>query len=460
MKFKNYTLLFAFFSMVLCVSGQTHVWNGNGGDMNWSNASNWDVGTVPNASSNVLIPDGYDVEIKNNTATASAIEMEGTGHLTLANSLTLGSEIFISMLSELTFEEGILSGGIIENSGTITIIGIGAARTFDNVIINNAGLIFITESNQTIILDTTINNLSSGVIDVPSNGGIVHQNTSSTLNNAGILKKSLGGTQLGNYYFILTINNSGTIEVIENQTVLMLASQYEFNNFEEGKMIGGGVYDITAMFTNMGTVYPGEIGGVGIMDVTNNFSLNDGAIELDLEGVQSGEYDFVRVTGNPDMTGSITVNLTFAPEIGDEFAVVTATHSMVNCNFPAETTASFDSLEYTFDIICNSNDVTLRVSEVAVLGTEDFILNDSEFYVQPNPVGDDARFIFSAENFDLGSQGTSIKLFNLMGQEVQTISNFSETNNAFTRGSLHSGLYFAQLISEGNVLATTKLVLR
>ena len=99
----------------------------------------------------------------------------------------------------------------------------------------------------------------------------MHQNTSSTLNNAGVLKKSQGSTQMGNYYLIMTINNTGTIEVIEDQTVLLLASQYEYNNFEEGKMIGGGVYDITAMFTNMGTVYPGEIDGVGIMDVTTNF---------------------------------------------------------------------------------------------------------------------------------------------------------------------------------------------
>jgi len=460
MKFKTRVIFFVFFSIVICASAQTHVWNGNGGDLNWSNATNWNVGTVPITSSNVLIPDGFDVEIRNSPATSNAIEIEGTGHLTVANSLSLGSEIFISLLSELTFEEGLLSGGIIESSGTITLVGIGATRTFNNVIINNAGLIFITESNQTIILDSTINNLSQGVIDIPSNGGIVHQNTSSTLNNAGIVIKSQGSTQLGNYYMLMTINNTGTIEVVEDQTVLLLASQYEFNNLEEGKMIGGGVYDITAIFTNMGTVYPGKIDGVGIMDVTNNFSLNDGSIELDLEGTQTDEYDIVRVAGGPDLTGTLNLKLSFAPEIDDEFVVVTSLFNMANCNFPSETTADYNGLEYTFDIVCNTNDVTLRVTEVTILRTEDFALNDSNFFVQPNPVRDDARFIFSSETFGFGSQETSIKLYNLMGQEVQTLPNYSESNNTFSRGNLNSGLYFAQLISEGNIIATTKLVLR
>lgn len=460
MKMKNYTLIIASLFLVSLVTAQSHTWNGNGGDLNWSNVANWDVGSIPNASSEVLIPDGFDVEIRISPASVNAIEIEGTGHLTIANSLTLGSEIFISLLSEITFEQGILSGGIIENSGTITLTGIGATRTFNNVIFNNAGLFLIIESNQTNLLDSTINNLSAGVINIPSNGGLAHQNTSSTLNNAGLLKKSQGNTQMGTYYLVMTINNTGTIEVIEDQTILMLASQYEYNNFEEGKMIGGGVYDITAMFTNMGTVYPGEIGGVGLMDVTNNFSLNDGTIEIDMEGKQAGEYDWVRVTGGADMTGTFDVKLSFAPEIDDEFVVLTSLFTFVNCNFPAETTASFNGLEYTFQTICNQNDVTLKVTEIEILGTEDFILNDANFFVQPNPVGNNALFVFSSEHLDFGTKDAVVKLYNLMGQEVYQLDGFSETNNTFIRGGLESGIYFAQLSSEEKVLATTKLVLK
>jgi len=68
--------LFLFFIFIFSIGiAQTHVWTGNGGDNNWFTTANWDVNTVPDNSSEVLIDGAFSVVIANNTADASTIDV-------------------------------------------------------------------------------------------------------------------------------------------------------------------------------------------------------------------------------------------------------------------------------------------------------------------------------------------------------------------------------------------------
>jgi len=74
-KIFSFTFIILLFSISL--NSQTHIWTGNGSGGNWDDSNNWDVGTVPDTSSDVLIPDGFGVTIENSTASANSIEIIG-----------------------------------------------------------------------------------------------------------------------------------------------------------------------------------------------------------------------------------------------------------------------------------------------------------------------------------------------------------------------------------------------
>ncbi len=449
---------------ILCLSlflsnlnAQTHQWTGNGGDTNWFNTANWDAGTVPIETSSVQISGNVFVTISGNAAEAFTIDLLNGSTLELESDLTTGSIITIDPNSTLEFISGTLSGSGVHNNGLLKLTG-EFSRTFDNTSITNNALFLVTNSNQTQVLGTTINNSSTGVIDIASVGGFLQQSTTSILNNEGFVVKSPDGLNpVGNFYLILEINNEGTIEVQEDQIFLLLAGGDTFTNFETGRVTGDGTYDITTTFINEGTVSPGSSGGIGTLDITNNFSLNGGIVAIDILGNQPGEFDAISVFGSPLMEGIFEINLQFAPQIGDEFPVLTWSQSGSSCSFPQFTTAIFEGMEYTFETFCNANDVTLRLAEISVLGLDDFSKSEVQFYVYPNPVSGEATFVFSSERFS--SEETTLSIYNYLGQRVLNVDGFTSETNTFQRGDLPAGLYFASIAAEGQVIATTQLLL-
>jgi type IX secretion system substrate protein len=451
-------------TIVLCLTilsthffAQTHNWTGNGGDTDWFNTSNWDAGSIPVNTSSVMISGNFIVNISGNSAEAHTVDIINDSTLELESSLTTVSIITIDPNSTFQFIAGTLSGSGIVNNGLLKLEG-NSTRTFDQTSITNNSQFLVTNSNQTQVLNTTIYNSPTGVIDIASVGGFLQQNTSSTLNNDGILIKNPDGINpIGNFYLILEINNEGVIDVLQDETFLLLAGASTFTNFESGRILGSGTYDITTNFINEGTVSPGNSPLIGNLQITNNFSLNGGKIEIDIAGLQTGEFDLITVNGNPAMTGIIEVNLLYAPQVNDEFTVVTATSGIGNCDFPQFISSEFQGMEYTFEIICNSSDVTLRLDAISVLGIEDFSSTKFEFYVHPNPVINEAAFVFSSEM--ITSEETSLVIYNYLGQQVLNIDGFNSENNTFHRGNLSGGLYLARLEAQGKVLATTKIVL-
>lgn len=456
---KNLRLLTAF-CLIFTFSNlfaQTHNWTGNGGDSDWFNTANWDAGTVPFETSTVSIAGNVMVSISAEAAQAFSIDLHNTAILELANDLETGSIITVHPSATFLFSSGTLEGSGIHNFGLLKIEG-NNLRTFNNTSITNHANFLVTNSNQTQVLGTTINNMSTGSIDIPSVGGFLQQGTSSVLNNDGIVRKIPDGINpFGNFYLIVEINNHGTIEVQEDQIFLLLAGNSTFTNFEDGRVMGDGTYDITTTFINQGLVLPGGFESVGTLEITNNFSLNGGTVEIDMAGTQANEFDAINVFGSPAMEGNFNINLLFTPQVGDEFPVITWNLTGSSCSFPQFTTAVLDGLEYTFETICNPNDVSLRLVEIGVLGADDFSKDDVQFFIHPNPMRSEGTFVFSSEW--ITSEETTLVIYNAIGQQVVSIDGFTSELNTFHRGNLPGGVYFAQVMSDGTVLATTKIIL-
>lgn len=264
-------LLFLFLGLlVVCVcptlKAQTHTYTDANGDGNWHNPDNWDAGTVPTASSTVLVLDGFEVSITSQPATAQSISLQGASLLEVNNTLTLGSGLNISLIGELRFKAGTISGGIIANQGLLTIIET-TQKIFEDIVVENNGRIRIVE-NASIEFNTdaTLNIAPTGILE--GNG---------TLDISGIF------------------NNQGTISP-------------------------GGEFEIGALFMNTSFSIDNGVLLLDIIDATTHDLIEiiggveiNGAIELNSESIPDDEFFTVTV-----VTASQGVHLCDLP------AVVTA----------------------------------------------------------------------------------------------------------------------------------------
>jgi len=447
--------ILVFCVLIGSISGfsQTHVWNGNGGNNDWFNSNNWDILSVPNASSDVQIPDNFNVSIISAPAMINTLTLGLNTNLDIENNISISEEIHIPSNANILWKKGVLSGGRIEIDGTLNIEAF-ETKDFSDIIINNRGQIFITDSNQIHLFNaTTINNAISGEILINSNGGLLDQSSSATVNNYGLIHKVASSTN-GSFYMIFDMNNYGILDIGENQTFLFLIDSRIFNNFDDGIMRGDGVFDITSTFSNTGTISPGNNGAIGNLIISNVFSLTSpGKLNIDIAGSNPGEYDTVHVFGGPDLQGTIDINLTFEPIVNDEFTIITSVFKIPSCDFPSQVSVVFGDSLYTFDIICNLNSVVLRLNNVT-LHTEVFDLKSLQFFVAPNPIVDDSKFVFP-ENLELNQ--TTISIYNYLGQKIKTVltSNEGSYLNTF---NLSSGLYIVKLENKEGILATTKFI--
>ncbi|MBT8255029.1 MAG: hypothetical protein KJO23_00680, partial [Bacteroidia bacterium] len=130
------------------IFAQSHQWTGNGGDANWFNASNWDAGTVPDATSTVAINGNFDVHIQAGPATVESLELFSGARLILEQDLETNSMIINNSGAILEFISGTLSGAGIENDGLFKLTG-NSNKVLNEIIINNQGEIRVFQSNQT-----------------------------------------------------------------------------------------------------------------------------------------------------------------------------------------------------------------------------------------------------------------------------------------------------------------------
>ena len=339
---------------------------------------------------------------------------------------------------------GELNGGGQLNNTSKLFQAFGGNKIINgNTTLNNSGTFtFLSDSGMTLE-NGTINNAPSGVIDFQVAGLIAVGTGTHAINNAGLFKKTAStGT--------LTVNaittNTGTI-----QSSFGRITFDNFNNTPTGIVTGAAEVQFSggANFTNNGIFAPG--GNPGVLSVATNYDSTAGTrMAVELYGItQDTQYDRLAVWGNAAMNGSVVVDLHFAPAIGNQFIIATAT-AITACNLTPTTTAVYNGNQYVFSVGCqDDNKVVLELT--AILAAKDNVFN-SGITLYPNP----AAGSINLRN-ESGKALTAISISDVSGRNVMQLKPESNTLQKIDLGNLAAGTYLVKITS-GNDSALRKII--
>jgi len=434
------------------VTAQTHTFTASGGTTDWHTATNWSANTVPTTTSIVEIPDGFEVDIST-SAVSQSITLSGSGTLNVAANLSVSEILSIEAVAVFNYEQGDLSAGTLDNFGTIRLLTNQQKEIVNTVINNHSRMDFIDSNNIDLSGTVVINNLENGVMDILANGGLSRQNgATTTLINDGFIKKYTENGDFGNFYMILDVINNNMLEVVEDNQLLFLSPQASLHNTSTGVLTGTGVFDITSSFINEGTVSPGG-DEIGELTFINTFNLDGGILDIDIEDVNS--FDKISVLGSAIMTGNINLDIQQDNlEFEEEVAILSSNFTINDCNFPEDVIIEYGCCDiYTYSFLCEPNDLKVKLTGILFIGVVEF--DKLKFSITPNPISEQGKI-----SLDLGVvESPTLEVFDLSGKKVKTIS-ITSASTIFNRGTLADGMYFAQLISEGKVITTEKLILK
>ncbi len=415
------------------------------------------------------IPQGSSLILKGNTifaGTGGLVSGNIQGLLEITDSPTGNPSItgtfFFDADGEITFNNTRFQGSGIFISRVNVLIPENSTVIFDGFIFSNQQN-FKMEASSSVILDngSEFSNTPLGLIE--SNGGTIIGIDHQKLNNAGNINL-LNGTDFNTIN--LNLINSGVINIEEGNFIMgnnsLFENQYEYYqdpDFPEiiyeyyGEVVGSGTFifpTYNSQTINNDAVFSPEPGITTLH--TENFSQSTtGILKIDIESLTN--FDKIINSGTTYFEGDFEVALNYSPTLGDEFIVFQSDTPISSCNPVLTTTATYNNLNYVFDVICNTNTIVLKLSEI--LNTDEFLVSNIDFYVYPNPVSD--TFSFNLLTSLDSEKNITIAIFDVIGQVVREID-VKKSTMIFNKKNLKHGVYFAQLKKNGTVLATTKLV--
>jgi len=181
---KKLHFTFCIFMMLLSsiTVSQTITWTGSGTNNNWNNTDNWDLGVIPSATNDVIIPSGFIVII-NISATTQSIVVAGNSQLTISNTLSFTTaSSFAPDVTTNWVSSNLIGGGTLTNMGTLNILSVNSKSILEDTTLSNTGTINITGTGDLLITQGTLNNIETGVIDMQTAGGNIGFQTSGTGN--------------------------------------------------------------------------------------------------------------------------------------------------------------------------------------------------------------------------------------------------------------------------------------
>lgn len=391
--------------------------------------------------------------------TVKNIEITAGAYLLSNNDFEAIEYINIRENSGFVFNQGVLKASELSNEGNFNIEQF-MAKELNNITINNAAEIKITNSNQINLKNNvTINNLAGATILINSSGGLLESSNSvATLNNEGLIKKP-SGASANSFYMVFDMNNSGILEVGENQTFLFLVASQSFINNADGILRGNGVFDITATFTNNGKIQPGGEGEIGTLTILNNIHFTEQSI-LEIDILDVANYDKLELFGAPYINGEIEINLLNTAQAMEDFTIITSSNPITGCNLPSTVYYEFDPFNiYVYNVVCNPNSVVLEF-ETILLNTSSFKVDVPTFYVYPNPASAMVTVhLKTPVDFSFSSEELSLSIIDILGKEVHHVENLSEGDNPLDVQNLFSGLYFVQLKAKNILISSSKMII-
>ena len=340
------------------------------------------------------------------------------------------------------------SGGNFGGDGTLTnkkllnLTGLTTKYIQGTSILKNNGTINVNSGDIVLGFGTpTLDNSASGVINLISAGSITYAQGIGLLLNSGLIKRE--GTS-GNFAIYANTNNISPGKIICETGIL------SFGTYTGNGILGGNGSVQLVNNTNFeGTITPG--GSPGTLTLVGNYKSSANTIlATEIYGPVSGtQYDVFKVQGEVNMNGTIKVDLKYAAILNDEFVILTS-NSITSCNLPATVTANYDSHNYTFNVFCNPNNVTLKVASI-VLGIEENELSRS-LSLYPNP--SNGRF-----TINLGKEYTNVtvQISNTMGQ---IISSKKYTSSKIIECEINDshGIHFVKVSTSTGESTTLKLL--
>lgn len=319
--------------------------------------------------------------------------------------------------------------------------------------------IFTTYSNSSIFLKNEGRFSNSDTLIIEGDSSISGLNNE-LFNNGGLVQiLNNSSFEISN----INLTNSNTIDIKQGDFILNDDSSFEnYYYFDDyggwgeyyGEVLGSGTFKFPSynpQTVNNNAIFSPEPGVTSINTI--NFSQNStGFIKIDIDNLTS--FDTVINTGTTFFEGDFEVNLNFTPDIGDEFIVFQTGTEISNCSPELTTSTEYNNNTFIFDVICNPNNITLKLVEI--LAIEDYNLTDYNFYIYPNPVSETAIFNISINDID----NPSVYIYNILGQNVYQMEIIRNSQPKFIRNNLPNGVYFAQLKSNSKLLAVTKMVLK
>lgn len=267
------------------VNGGTFVVTGGGNTV--TNAGYFGLGThgasTPNGTVTMNVTSGL-VDIARGTGTlptgvvSAAMTLGGVGNTTvLVNQtggtvrvgLSQGSDVFTGVTNNNTFTNLSIGSQAVSNNAAYTLAG---------------GTLFVAGSVQ----------------GVTSPGGVSNFNL-------------LGGTLAAATFNATLLGHSPSATVSANQTA---------SSASLGTLVNRG-----------GTLAPGGEGTAGRTVLTGNYSATSGTLAIDIggttqaSGFQTGQYDFLSITGSAALGGNLSFNVLpgFTPSANQTFTILTAT---------------------------------------------------------------------------------------------------------------------------------------
>lgn len=433
---KNYVTLFLMIFATVIVA-QRNDFNNNGGNQEWSNASNWSLNAAPLATDIVGFPT-LITSIVNADFTINKIQ---TTFATAGS--TPGGTVNIS-------GEGILTIDVNANPGT----GIENASNND-AILNFSGKVTINNSIASGFKNTLMNhtNGNSNVIQF-SDGSLLTINTplearsnsggtyifNGALAGAGVLRFSANT----NITFGSTSDHSGRtgdfVWVGANSVVTV-------NTADNGVFVPSGQKiqsnaDNCSIIINGANVYKGNIGVDGTRTLTFDANKNQNSMgEIQFTGSGNG-------TLNLDIDNSVT-ELYFADNSGLDWQTGTLNitgfkEGLVKFGTDNSGLTAAQLLQITADGTASGQTLALEADGTLVLASslsiEDYDYQSKGRLTFPS--------IITNENLQIKVPITSYKIFNTLGQQVQSFENEKEFQEIST-SNLKAGIYIINI--EGKV---------
>ncbi len=320
------SLFIALIWMATCfqLTAQTVTWNGDGDNINWTDADNWDTDTVPVTGNDVVISGSSSVVTLTGTHTVRMVTISSSADLTISSGAILN-------IDGATLDHGLEttgSGNVIINNGTINITGITTANrdgiyskgTFtnngtidiDGVTGSNGDGIYVavgtfTNSSGATI---TINNVGADSIRTDDNSGTpaifsnegtititqttgddgIYVNDSSTFNNTGIITVSGTGGDCG-----IMIDDGGTFNNNSGGTFTVNAT------------INDQIFiDNTGIVTNTGTINLNNSGDLGLYVTDQGVFTNNTGGNVTITDATDDSIQINNSTANISNSGTIT----------------------------------------------------------------------------------------------------------------------------------------------------------